>query len=115
MENKDSNRAGKRIKIRTNNETVYIKPEQVRHLTCDGYLSTVHCADGNNFTVVKTLKNFEAILSDHGFMRVHHNAIVNTAHIQKIMRNGQYSLGLANRKHVAVSRRKVKELKDFIG
>lgn len=46
MNPKLSKQSGSRIPLRTKSETVYVKPEEVTHLECKGYLSTVHCKNG---------------------------------------------------------------------
>jgi two-component system, LytTR family, response regulator len=115
MKPKQSNQARRMIPIYTRNETLCFQPEKVTHLECTGCLSTIYCANGKILTAIKTLKSFEAILSEHGFMRVHHNAIVNIHHIEKISRNGKYILELSDGEQVVVSRRKAKELREFLG
>ena len=115
MKTERSNQAARRIPVHIKNVTFCFQPDQVTHLECAGCLCTVYFANGKKHSVTKTLKSFEALLSGHGFLRVHHNAIVNIHHIEKISRNGKYIVELSDGKQIVVSRRKAKELREFLG
>jgi two-component system LytT family response regulator len=74
------------------------------------------CLEGmNNYTkfyftnqksllVAKTLKEYEDILSEYKFIRIHKSFLVNRAHVKKM--DAEYILWLSNDVHVPVSRRK---------
>ena len=115
MENTESNQAGKRITIRTKNETVYTRPEKLTHLIGEGYLSTVHCDDGSSITVARLLKSFESFLYGYGFIRVNQNTIVNINYIEKTQHRDRYTLRLYGGLEIIVSRRRVKEFKELLG
>jgi two-component system, LytTR family, response regulator len=60
----------------------------------------------------KTLKEYEDILAEHQFIRVHKSFLVNKMHIKKI--DSESTLWLANDITVPVSRRKKSELLQFL-
>ncbi len=62
--------------------------------------------------VSRTLKEFEDILIDYGFMRVHKSYLVNMQHVMRLDKEGL--LWLSDGSHVAVSRRKKKEVLDIL-
>lgn len=92
--------------------------------TLEGYYfyepkDILRCEGDNNYThfyftnskpliVSRTLKEFEEILSDHGFIRVHKSHLVNSVHITKFDKDGL--LWFSDGNSVAVSRRKKEEV-----
>jgi two-component system, LytTR family, response regulator len=81
------------------------------------------CLEGvNNYTklyfehqkpllVSRTLKEYDEILADHGYIRVHKSFLINSRHITKIDNEG--TLWLTNNITVAVSRRKRSEVMEL--
>lgn len=86
-------------------------------------LKDIICLEGtNNYTkfffihqkpllVSKTLKEYEDILSDHGFLRIHKSFLVNKAHVQKVDAEGL--VWLTNKINVPISRRKKNEVMEL--
>jgi two-component system, LytTR family, response regulator len=58
--------------------------------------------------VSRTLKEYEDILMEHRFLRVHKSYLVNRAHVTKVDREGV--LELSNQMHIPVSRRRKAEI-----
>lgn len=69
-----------------------------------------HMADGSSFLVSKSLKEFEDLLMECNFFRVHKSNMVNLAHIEKyVSGKGGYVI-LSDGSHVDVSVRRKEEL-----
>lgn len=58
--------------------------------------------------VSKTLKEYEDILMEHGFLRVHKSYLVNKSHVIKV--DKEAVLELSNQMHIPVSRRRKAEI-----
>jgi len=81
------------------------------------------CLEGmNNYTkfyftnqkpllVAKTLKEYEDILTEYKFIRIHKSFLVNRAHVKKM--DAEHMLWLSNDVHVPVSRRKRTEVMEL--
>jgi two-component system LytT family response regulator len=81
------------------------------------------CLEGtNNYTklfftnqkpllVAKTLKDYEEILSEHNFLRIHKSFLINKNHVKKMDNDGQ--LWLTNGVTATVSRRKKSEVQEL--
>ena len=65
-----------------------------------------HFSDGKKLLVTKTLKDFEDLLSEHGFFRVHQSHLVNTRCIKEFIKADGGSLLMSNGKTIPVSTRK---------
>jgi two-component system LytT family response regulator len=82
-------------------------------------VSIIRCEGENNYTrfyfpdrkpllVSKTMKDYEEILSDHHFIRVHKSHLVNKKFVRHLDKEGL--LWLTDGSHIAVSRRKKEEV-----
>jgi two-component system LytT family response regulator len=76
-----------------------------------------HFSNGKKFLVTKTLKDFEDLLNDQGFYRVHQSHLVNTKYIKEFVKTDGGYLIMTNGCNVPVSSRKrpevVKMLEDL--
>ena len=65
-----------------------------------------HFIDGKKLLVTKTLKDFEELLNDHGFFRVHQSHLVNTSCIREFIKSDGGSILMSNGDVIPVSTRK---------
>ncbi len=70
--------------------------------------------DGKKLLVTKTLKEFEDLLTDHGFFRVHQSHLVNTKFIREFIKADGGSIMMANGQTVPVSTRKRAQVIDML-
>jgi two-component system LytT family response regulator len=64
--------------------------------------------------VSKTLKEFEELLTDSGFIRIHKSNIINISHMKKINMDDNVSVVMADGAVLAVSRRRAAELVEVV-
>ncbi len=83
-------------------------------LKCEGDDNYTHFYFINHkpLIVSKTLKDFEDVLADHGFMRVHKSYLVNMQYVVRLDKEGL--LWLSDGSTAIVSRRKRKEVLDLL-
>jgi len=75
----------------------------------EGYCQ-FYLADGTKLTISKPLKDYDELLNEHGFFRIHKSHLVNLAHIRRFERSeGGYVIMVDNSK-IPVSFRKRDEL-----
>ena len=95
-----------RLAIPSDNEIVLQKVADIVYCEADSNYTILHLADDKKITVSKTLKEFENILPNTDFCRIHHATLVNLAHVTKYVKgDGGYVL-VTGRRHLDVSRRK---------
>lgn len=87
-------------------------PSEVVHCTGINNYTQFHLTDGTIIVVSKTIKEFEEILADHGFIRTHKSHLVNIEYIKEI-RNDNTIL-LTNDQWVDVSRRRQRDVAEAI-
>lgn len=91
---------------------------EVKHIIrCQGESNYTHLYFDNKkpLLVSKTLIEFEELLQEHQFIRVHKTHLVNLNHVTAYIRNDGGRLVLSNGDNVAVSRRRKNEVVEKLG
>ncbi len=95
-----------RLAIPSDNEIILQKVADIVYCEASSNYTILHLANDKKITVSKTLKDFENILPETDFCRIHHATLVNLAHVTKYVKGeGGYVL-VTGRRHLDVSRRK---------
>lgn len=95
-----------RLAIPSDNEIILQKIADIVYCEADSNYTILHLASDKKITVSKTLKEFENILPESDFCRIHHATLVNLSHVSKYVKGeGGYVL-VTGRRHLDVSRRK---------
>ncbi len=105
----ESNPYGKRICIPGMKGFQVIQVNEIIYLEADSCYTNFYLADKRKITSAKTLADYEEIIDDSSFLRVHKSFVVNLNYIKEYIKgDGGYIL-LTDGKEIEVSRRK----KDF--
>jgi two-component system, LytTR family, response regulator len=71
-----------------------------------GSYTIIHTQNNGKITSARYLKEYEDILEQHSFMRIHHSYLVNVGYIRKYIKGDGGSVVLANELELPVSRSK---------
>ncbi len=84
---------------------------------CESSINYTHflMSDDTKILVSKTLKEYEELLSEHGFLRVHRSHLVNLNHIKKYIKGEGGWVIMADNSKIEVSRRKKEQLLAILG
>lgn len=96
----------KKFSISNGNETIFISYGEITYIEADGNYSMIHLTDGRKHISVKKIKEFEILLSDELFFRVHHSFIVSLIYVEKLHIDDQYIIELSDGSRIPISRRK---------
>lgn len=92
-------------------EEIQIVPiKNIIRLQAEGNYTKVYLRDGSKTLVSKTLKSFDNVLADHGFIRSHQSHLVNRSEIKKLVKTEGGYLILKDGTSVPVSARKRQEV-----
>lgn len=72
-------------------------------------------ADGGRLLVTKTLKEYDGMLSDHGFIRVHQSHLINVQFLKEYVKTDGGYLVMTDGSEVPVSTRKKNAVMEMIG
>lgn len=99
-----------RFLINTTEEIKVIKFDDVVCCIAESNYTKICLIDGKKIVASKTLKEFENILQQPNFLRVHHSYLVNLNHIVRINKADGVTVELQNDIHLDVARTKKDEL-----
>ncbi|MEO5647683.1 MAG: LytTR family DNA-binding domain-containing protein [Chitinophagaceae bacterium] len=102
-ENKDY-----RLALHTHNGLRMLSPFEI--VRCEGHNNYTHFHMADNSTIVasKTIKEYEEILSDYGFLRVHKSHLLNATYIVELTLD--HRIILKDKMEIEVSRRRRSEV-----
>jgi len=98
------------IALPTSTGYVFIETKKIIRLEADGSYTNVFYSPGNKIMVTRQLKEYDDMLSDRRFFRVHHSHLVNLDHIKEYIRGSGGYLLLSDGSKVDVATRRKEEL-----
>lgn len=84
------------------------------HIAADSNYSIFYLYNGEKITVSKVLKEYEEILPEHQFIRVHKSSIINLDYVLDYNSRNGLEVTLKNGDRIAVSRRRASDFLDKI-
>ncbi|MBO6517736.1 MAG: response regulator transcription factor [Bacteroidia bacterium] len=101
-----------KIRLPTLHGFKWVRSGNVVRCEADKSYTYFFLTDESKVVVSKTMKKFEPILLEHGFIRVHHSYMVNPAHIVEYKRGRGGDLIMSDGSRVSVSESRRTELLD---
>ncbi|MBC7886984.1 MAG: response regulator transcription factor [Ferruginibacter sp.] len=92
--------------------TFFYKPGDIIRLEGEGNYTKFYFADKTSVLTSYTMKNYEDILLNYGFIRVHKSHLVNKAHVINYMTDGM--LTMTDLSKVEISRRRKEDVLDIL-
>lgn len=100
-----------KLAVHTSGKTYFLNTDEIIRCEADGNYTRIFKADKEEVFTAKTLKEFDDILCEHGFIRVHRGHLINKKFVSSL--NKDHYLLLQDGKSIEVSRRKLAEIKNF--
>lgn len=94
----------KKIGIPTSEGLLFIKVINIIRCEADGSYTQIYLMDGHKITVSRILKEYEELLKDYNFVRVHQSHLINLEHIKKYISAKGGQVVMINDSIVGVSR-----------
>jgi two-component system, LytTR family, response regulator len=115
MKNLDAGKGKpKKIVLSTAEGYHVVNPDDIIRCQSDSYYTNFYFTDGKRIIVSKTLKEFEELLTDFGFVRSHKSHLVNIRYIKSFLRADGGYIFLSDGSEIPVSRRKRDYIVDII-
>lgn len=99
-----------RLALTSMDGTHFVLPADIIRCEGDNNYSRFYFREGKPFLASKTLKEYDELLHEHGFIRVHKSHLVNKHCVQRYDREGY--LWMSDGSHVPVSRRNRDKIRD---
>jgi len=100
----------RKIILRTHDSIHLITTREIVCCESDGSYTIFHITNGNNIVVSSSLKEYDEILSESGFFRVHKSFLINLSHIIRFEKSDGGYIILSNDSKVPVASRKKEQL-----
>ena len=84
------------------------------HIEADSNYSKFYLSNGDNITVSKVLKEYEEILPENQFIRIHKSSIVNLDYLKEYNSKNGMEVILKNGDKIAVSRRRASDFMEKV-
>lgn len=98
-----------RIPLYVKDGIVYVAVNDIVRIESDGAYSTICMADGSRHIVSRNLKEYEMLLPEAHFFRVHKSHIVNMKRVKKYLRSDGFFVEMEDGSIVEIARRKKDE------
>ena len=99
----------KKITIPTGNELIFLDIDEIVRCHSDINYTTIYKSDKQKILVAKTLKEFEELLTEHHFFRIHNSELINLAYIKSYNKGKGGSVILNDGTELEVSTRRKEE------
>lgn len=95
-----------RIALHTSDKIVVSELKDIIRLEAMTNYTYFYFSDGSKLLITKTLKEYDTMLGDSGFVRVHQSHLINMAHVQAYVKTEGGYISMKNNDIVPVSVRK---------
>jgi len=103
---KAADNTSKRITVATNKGLLFLQISDIVRCEADVNYTTIFLKDKQQIMVAKTLKEFEDMLSDHNFFRIHNSHLINMDYIKSYHKGKGGYVTLADNTSLEVSTRR---------
>jgi two-component system LytT family response regulator len=103
-----------RLALPASDGLVFVSVDEILYCEATGNYTNIHMADNRKFVVSRTLKEYEDLLEDQDFFRIHNSYLINLNSIKKYIRGEGGQVVLINDKALDVSKAKKKGFLDKI-
>lgn len=100
----------KKIVLPASDGLSIVEISDIVYLEADSSYTTFHLIDKKKVIVAKTMKEYDDMLSSHGFVRIHNSFLININHLKDYHRGEGGTVKMSDNTHLDVSRRKKEEL-----
>jgi two-component system, LytTR family, response regulator len=93
----------------------FVEVSEILYLSSEGSYTLIYFQNAEHLVSSKSLGDYEQLLLDLHFFRIHHSTIINVSHIREYLKGEGGSVILSNGTELDVSKRRKKEFLDSIG
>ena len=97
------------ISLSTSDGIEFIQLTSITRLEANGPYTTFFIKDSRKIMVSKHLKEYEILLSDHGFFRIHNSHVINLREVKKMIKTDGGYVIMSDEAMIAISPKKKEE------
>jgi len=104
-----------KITVHTTKGMLFVPMENILWMESDNNYTTLYLTVGQPIITSRSIGEFEEMLAEFDFYRIHHSVMINLQHLQAYLKGEGGSVVLTNGKELEVSRRRKAQLMTLIG
>jgi two-component system LytT family response regulator len=104
-----------KISISTEKGIHFIDAADVLYCLSTGPYTVFYLKDGQEVVCSKSIGEYERLLTDKGFYRIHNSSLINVEHLKRFVRTDGGYVEMSDGKTLTVSRRKKDEFLSYLG
>lgn len=112
---KTTNHENYKMALPTAEGLTFIKVSEIMYLKASGNYTEIYMTNGHKHLVSRNLKEYEDMLSEQNFFRIHHSSLINVNFIQSYVRGEGGYVIMNDNSSLDVSRRKKEAFLEKIG
>jgi two-component system LytT family response regulator len=94
------------LALPTNTGLIFVKVSDILYCEASSNYTNIYFSDGKKHMVTRTLKEYEDLLTDCDFFRIHNSYLVNMSSVKQYIRGEGGQIVLSNNQVLDVSKRK---------
>lgn len=95
-----------KLGLPTNDGLIFIKTDEIIYCEADSNYTNIYTSDGKKHLISKTLKEYDNLLSEHNFFRIHNSYLINLNCVKKYIRGEGGQVVMSNDVTLDVSKRR---------
>ena len=103
-----------KILVHAKSESIFLCVDEILYIKAHENYAFVTLLEKGELMVSHSIKDFESLLSQNGFVRCHKSYLVHMAHVEKWSYQGKSSLTFPNGESVPVSREGARKLREVL-
>lgn len=104
-----------KIVLKTAQDTFYIEVKKIIYCEAEGKYTKVYLQDGKHVLMSINIGEYEEMLGQYGFIRIHNSFLLNKSYIEKIQRvKDLFFIKVLNRDLLPISRRRKTEVMELV-
>jgi len=104
----------RKIAITTKESIRFIEVIEIVSCEADGNYTWIHLTNGEKLLSTKILKEYQNLLHDSGFFRIHHQYLINLNYVKEFLKKGSGYVIMTNGDKLEISRRKKADFLEVI-
>lgn len=111
----EGERSKSKIGLVSKDSVEFVYPSEILFCEADSNYTIVHLCDQSKRMISKTLKDYEGMLSEFGFIRPHNSFLINLEEVREYKRQDGGSIIMSNGQKIPVSKHRKDSLKQYLG
>jgi two-component system LytT family response regulator len=114
IENIGVSKTERKIALVSSARNIYVKVKEIVRCEGENNYTHVYLTNGEKILVTRTLKDFEELLEDSGFLRVHQSHLINLKHIRTFEKKDGGHIQMCDKSIVHISRQRREKVMNLL-